>query len=64
MPWVLAAVAAVIGATGLLTGDTPLTVLGAAGLFAVLVAFPGAHLLLGRESEHGDPPEPPPPPGR
>jgi hypothetical protein len=54
MPWVLAAVAIALGALGLVTGDAPLALLGAAGLAVVLVAFPGARLILGSRGEGDD----------
>lgn len=52
-PWVLGAVALALLVYGLVSGAAGLIVVGAIGAGALLVAFPLAELLLGRE----EPPE-------
>ena len=50
-PWVLAAVALALLVYGVITGSTGLIVIGAIGAVGLLVAFPLAELLLGRERD-------------
>lgn len=61
MPWLLAVVSAGLLAFGLWQDEPPTAVLGAVGLFSVLVAFPLATLLLGRFSDEESPPPGGPP---
>lgn len=51
LPWILGVLSLLLIASGLLFDERGATLLGAIGLFATLVAFPFARLLLGRHSE-------------
>ncbi len=48
LPWILGALSILLIASGLLFDERGATLLGAIGLFATVVAFPLARLLLGR----------------
>ena len=50
-PWILGAVALALLVYGLITSSTGLIVVGAVGAAALLIGFPLAELLLGREPE-------------
>jgi hypothetical protein len=48
-PWILGAIALALLVYGLITGSAGLIVVGAVGAAGLLIAFPLAELLLGRE---------------
>jgi Zn-dependent membrane protease YugP len=51
LPWILGALSAVLIALGLLFDERGATLLGVVGLFATVVAFPLARVLLGDGDE-------------
>jgi MFS superfamily sulfate permease-like transporter len=50
-PWILGALALGLLVYGLITGSTGLVVVGAVGAAALLIGFPLAELMIGRERD-------------
>ena len=54
-PWILGAIALALLGYGLVTGSTGLIIVGAVAAVALLIAFPLAEALLGKERDPEDP---------